>query len=237
MPAGLFEGGGRVVVGGEPGDLLARALHLVKLENALLCRHVRTSWLSDHTERRCATHRRVVIALGKDRPAFVGHRFRHDQHGLELHHARDLGELDPDHLGEVREVAQGQHHDHVELPGDVVAGAHPEHALDGLLELQDGLLAVLAQLHDRQRLHGDAERRGVDDGAVAADRAALLEAAHAAEHGRRRQVELGARAPGWTCALRAAAPRGSRGRAGPRRLPSSVQTGFSISAESSLRQE
>ena len=99
------------------------------------------------------------------------------------------GDVDPDELAEVVEIAQRELDDHVELAGDVVAGAHAGHRLDALLELPDGTLAVLAQTGDDERAHGDAQYGGVDDGAIAADGAAALEAPDAAEHGRRRQIE------------------------------------------------
>ena len=41
---GLLEGGRRVVVGGEPGDLLARALHLGELEDTLLRHRYLLHW-------------------------------------------------------------------------------------------------------------------------------------------------------------------------------------------------
>ena len=49
---------------------------------------------------------------------------------------------------------------------------------------------MLAQAGDHEGADGDAQRGGVDDGAVAADGAGALEAADATEHGRWRQTEL-----------------------------------------------
>ena len=49
---------------------------------------------------------------------------------------------------------------------------------------------MLAQAGDHEGADGDAQRGGVDDGAVAADGAAALQATDAAEHGGRRQTEL-----------------------------------------------
>ena len=65
--------------------------------------------------------------FGDDGPAVVGDGLGHDEHGLEVHDAGDAGDVDADELTEVVEVAQRELHDHVELAGDVVAGAHAGH--------------------------------------------------------------------------------------------------------------
>ena len=120
--------------------------------------------------------------FGDDRPAFILDGFGHDEHGLEVHDAGDAGDIDPDQLPEMVEVPQCELDHHVELPGDVVTGAHAGHGLYALLERHDGALAVLPQARDHEGAHGDPQDGGVDDGAIAADGAAPLKAPDAPEH-------------------------------------------------------